>query len=144
MKAENIYEPLIDEATLSSQVRSVSGPKGGDGHGHGGHGHGKSKGFALKPVDPQERRGLSSGEAEDLQLKWGYNELPVIEVPLWRIFIQQFMGTMPYMLELAIVIAAAVEDWTDFGIILAMVCLIILFYFLTVFLYICFFIIAVM
>lgn len=75
----------------------------------------------IKELNSNERDGLSSNEVEDLYQKWGYNELPVIEIPLWHVFIQQFMGTMPYMLELAIIIAAAVQDWTDFAIILMMV-----------------------
>ena len=68
-----------------------------------------------------ERDGITNAEAEQLYLIHGYNALPVIEIPLWYVFLQQFMGTMPYMLELAIIIAAAVQDWIDLGIILAMV-----------------------
>ena len=68
-----------------------------------------------------QRKGLTSAEAEALYPVWGYNELPVITIPLWWVFIQQFMGTMPYMLELAIIISAAVQDFADLGIIVAMV-----------------------
>jgi H+-transporting ATPase len=72
-------------------------------------------------IDPKERQGLTNEQAEVLYQQWGYNELPAIEIPLWWVFLEQFMGTMPYMLELAIIIAAAVSDWLDFGIIFAMV-----------------------
>jgi len=71
-------------------------------------------------VADEEKGGLTSAQAEELYNTWGYNELPVIEIPLWWVFLEQFMGTMPYMLELAIIVSAAVQDWTDFGIILAM------------------------
>ena len=71
--------------------------------------------------DPKEREGLTTDQVEELYKQWGYNELPVIEIPLWYVFFIQFTGTMPYMLELAIIIAGAVSDWPDFGIILAMV-----------------------
>ena len=71
--------------------------------------------------DPSDKSGLTSEQVETLYSKYGYNELPVIEIPLWFVFIQQFTGTMPYMLELAVIISAAVQDWTDFGIILGMV-----------------------
>ena len=76
---------------------------------------------AATPTNVDERKGLTTDEVEKLYEQWGFNELPVIEIPLWKVFIQQFMGTMPYMLELAIIISAAVQDWPDFGIIIAMV-----------------------
>ena len=79
---------------------------------------------AANKTKEQERQGLTDAEAEAQYEIWGYNELPVVEIPLWWVFIQQFMGTMPYMLELAIIISAAVQDWADFGIIIAMVSLI--------------------
>ena len=87
------------------------------------HGHGKKASAPLDyTVDPREREGLTTEQAEELYKQWGFNELPIIEIPLWWVFIEQYMGTMPYMLELAIIIAGAVQDWIDFGIILAMVC----------------------
>jgi len=90
------------------------------------HGHdGESPMHKEKPkldlsFDPKEREGLTSAEVEGLYEIHGYNELPVVEIPLWWVFLQQYMGTMPYMLEIAIIIAGATQDWADFGIILAM------------------------
>ena len=46
--------------------------------------------------------------------------MPRIEIPLWWVFVRQFLGTMPNMLELACILAACVRDWLDFGIILLM------------------------
>ena len=66
--------------------------------------------------DPRERKGLTTDEVEILYNQWGYNELPVVGIPLWWVFLQQFTGTMQYMLELAIVIAAVVQAWGVFGI----------------------------
>jgi magnesium-transporting ATPase (P-type) len=77
-----------------------------------------------EPVDlsfnPEERGGLTTEQAEELTQKWGYNELPVVEMSLLYLFFLQFTGTMPYMLEVACIIAAACQDWPDVGIILAM------------------------
>jgi H+-transporting ATPase len=67
-----------------------------------------------------ERYGLTSQEAEERRREWGYNELPTIDIPLWWIFVVQFTGTMPYMLEIACILSLAVKDWEDFGIIFAM------------------------
>lgn len=73
-------------------------------------------------VDPEVRAGLTTEQAEDLHRpeKFGYNELPAVEVSKLWMFLFQFMGTMPYMLELAALVSAAARDWKDFGILLFM------------------------
>ena len=73
-------------------------------------------------VDPEVRAGLTTEQAEDLHRpeKFGYNELPAVEVSKLWLFLFQFMGTMPYMLELAALVSAAARDWKDFGILLFM------------------------
>lgn len=70
--------------------------------------------------NPEERQGLTTEQVEELYKQWGFNELPEIKVSLWWLLFIQFTGTMPYMLELAAVIAIAVQDYSDFGIILGM------------------------
>jgi magnesium-transporting ATPase (P-type) len=70
--------------------------------------------------NPEERNGLTSEQVEELYKQWGFNELPEIKVSLWWLLFIQFTGTMPYMLELACIIAIAVQDYPDFGIILGM------------------------
>ena len=69
-----------------------------------------------------ERLGLSTEQADASLEKWGYNELPTINIPLWYVFMIQFTGTMPYMLELACILALTVSDYTDFSIIFLMIC----------------------
>jgi magnesium-transporting ATPase (P-type) len=92
------------------------------GHGHGEEGanplHGASK--VDLSFNPEERQGLTTEQVEELYQKWGYNELPEIKVSLWWLLFIQFTGTMPYMLELAAIIAISIKDYADFGIILAM------------------------
>jgi len=70
--------------------------------------------------DPTERLGLTSERAEELTQEFGYNELPEITISIWWVLFVQFTGVMPYMLELAALIAIAVQDYADFGIILVM------------------------
>jgi magnesium-transporting ATPase (P-type) len=82
--------------------------------------HQTSKGPSPTHFDESERIGLTTDQAEELYKQWGYNELPEVTVSLWYILFIQFTGTMPYMLELACIIAIAVQDFPDFGIILAM------------------------
>jgi len=74
----------------------------------------------MDKVTPEERQGLTSTQVEHLISQWGYNELPEIEISLLYMLFLQFTGTMPYMLELAAIIALAVLDFVDFAIILAM------------------------
>jgi len=88
-------------------------------------GHGKSPLHEAKPkldlsFNPEERKGLTTAQAEELQRTVGFNELPVIKVSKLMLFLMQFTGTMPYMLELAAVISAACQDWADLGIIVTM------------------------
>ena len=92
-----------------------------------GHGHEEEGESPLhkKPAldlsfNPEERQGLTTDQVEELYKQWGFNELPEIKVSLWWLLFLQFTGTMPYMLELAAIVAVAVGDYPDFGIILAM------------------------
>lgn len=85
-------------------------------HGHGGAGQPKLD----LAFSAEERRGLTTAQAEELQRTVGFNELPAIEVSKLYIFFLQFTGTMPYMLEIACIISAACKDFADLGIILAM------------------------
>jgi len=85
-------------------------------NGHGSKSHQKVD----LSFDADERLGLTSDKIEELYKIHGYNELPEIKVSLWWLFFMQFTGTMPYMLELACIIAIAVQDYPDFGIILGM------------------------
>jgi magnesium-transporting ATPase (P-type) len=82
--------------------------------------HSNKGGLDPTHFDESERIGLTTEQAEERYLQYGYNELPEVTVSLYWLFFVQFTGTMPYMLELACIIAIAVQDYTDFGIILAM------------------------
>jgi hypothetical protein len=63
--------------------------------------------------------GLADDEAVALLNKHGRNELPEKIVPGWRLFLDQFRAPMPVMIWLAIVIEAAIHNWIDAGILLA-------------------------
>ena len=64
--------------------------------------------------------GLSSAQAEALLEEVGRNEIPEVVKPWWKMLGEQFIGVMPFMIEIAMILAAALGDWDDFGIILAM------------------------
>ena len=73
--------------------------------------------------DEEGATGLTSAEAQRLLDTVGKNEIPVDEKPLWRMLLEQFTGAMPFMLEICVIISGAVNDFTDFGVILAMLIL---------------------
>lgn len=72
-------------------------------------------------VDPKERVGLTTAQAEALYESVGFNELPHVEISLFWLFFVQFTGVMPYMLEIAFILALAIQSYPDFAIIFAIV-----------------------
>jgi H+-transporting ATPase len=66
-------------------------------------------------TDPQE--GLSQSEAQRRLQKYGPNAIKEEkEHPIKRFF-SYFWGPIPWMIEAAVIIAGAVQHWTDFGVI---------------------------
>jgi hypothetical protein len=86
---------------------------GDDGDEGGGGGGGGGKDFVYNHT------GLTDAEAEVLLAKFGRNELPEKIVPKWRLFLDQFRAPMPIMIWIAIAIEAAIANWIDMGILLA-------------------------
>eukprot|EP01134_Creolimax_fragrantissima_P006554 CFRG6554T1 len=70
-------------------------------------------------VEIPESYGLTDEEAEMLLAKYGRNELAEKTTPKWMIFLQQLYQPMPIMIWVAVVIEAAIQNWIDCGILLA-------------------------
>jgi len=64
--------------------------------------------------------GLDTETANRLLEQYGRNEIPEKVTPPWKVFLLQFTGTMPFMIEVACILALVVQRWEDFAIILAM------------------------
>ena len=60
-------------------------------------------------------RGLSSAEAARRLAEVGPNALPQQRVSALRTFVGYFWGPIPWMIEIAAVLSAAVRHWSDFG-----------------------------
>jgi magnesium-transporting ATPase (P-type) len=71
-------------------------------------------------LQPELLHGLTSEKAAELLERWGANEVPVVEKSMCALLLEQFVGTMPFILEVCIVISASVQDWADFAVILVM------------------------
>eukprot|EP00550_Attheya_septentrionalis_P012810 CAMPEP_0198306192 /NCGR_PEP_ID=MMETSP1449-20131203/58292_1 /TAXON_ID=420275 /ORGANISM="Attheya septentrionalis, Strain CCMP2084" /LENGTH=1024 /DNA_ID=CAMNT_0044008741 /DNA_START=78 /DNA_END=3152 /DNA_ORIENTATION=- len=63
--------------------------------------------------------GHTSDEAASLLLKYGRNQLPEHADPKWLILLRQFWAPMPIMIWIAIIIEAAISNFLDMGILLA-------------------------
>jgi H+-transporting ATPase len=62
--------------------------------------------------------GLSQEEAERRLAQHGYNEIPEEKANPFLRFFSYFWGPIPWMIEVAAILSALVQHWTDFGIIL--------------------------
>ncbi|KAF9117127.1 hypothetical protein BGX27_003589 [Mortierella sp. AM989] len=72
----------------------------------------------LLKTDP--KHGLTAAEAAERLARFGPNELAEVKRnPLLK-FLSYFTGAIAYLIEVACIISAVVEDWLDFGIILAL------------------------
>jgi H+-transporting ATPase len=64
-------------------------------------------------ISDSAAEGMTTEKAEAYQAQHGYNEIIAPEVSKFWIFVGMFRGTMPYMLETALVVAAVVGDTPD-------------------------------
>ena len=74
----------------------------------------------LKELNVNPKTGLTEDEVKIRLEKYGTNELPEKEeTTLHRIF-RRFWGPIPWMIEIAAILSAAVQKWEDFGIIMTL------------------------
>ncbi|KAJ5176816.1 Plasma membrane H(+)ATPase [Penicillium canariense] len=69
------------------------------------------------------REGLSSEEVNQRRRRSGWNELvSEKENPIAKV-LSYFRGPILYVMELAVLLAAGLDDWVDFGVIIGILCL---------------------
>ncbi|KAJ5948985.1 ATPase P-type K/Mg/Cd/Cu/Zn/Na/Ca/Na/H-transporter [Penicillium verhagenii] len=69
------------------------------------------------------REGLSSDEVNTRRRRSGWNELSSEkENPIAKV-LSYFRGPILYVMELAVLLAAGLDDWVDFGVIIGILCL---------------------
>jgi H+-transporting ATPase len=61
--------------------------------------------------------GLSQSEAERRLGESGYNEIPEKQTSVFLTFLSYFWGPIPWMIEVAAILSAAIQHWPDFFII---------------------------
>ncbi len=72
----------------------------------------------IKELQTDLNKGLSEEEAKKRLKKYGLNEIPEKEEPLWHRIFRRFWGPIPWMIEIAAILSAAVQKWEDFTIIM--------------------------
>lgn len=72
----------------------------------------------LKELQTDIGKGLSEEEAKERLKKYGLNEIPEKEESLWHRIFRRFWGPIPWMIEIAAILSAAVHKWEDFAIIM--------------------------
>eukprot|EP00401_Gymnodinium_catenatum_P003155 CAMPEP_0117607676 /NCGR_PEP_ID=MMETSP0784-20121206/80403_1 /TAXON_ID=39447 /ORGANISM="" /LENGTH=914 /DNA_ID=CAMNT_0005410901 /DNA_START=35 /DNA_END=2779 /DNA_ORIENTATION=- len=77
----------------------------------------EEEGVEQKTFTPS--KGLTTSEAEQLLAKFGRNELEEHTKPKWLIFLEQLKEPMPIMIWIAAFTEAAIYNWPDMGILLA-------------------------
>ncbi len=78
----------------------------------------KSVEEVLIELGVNKEKGLSEEEAKERLKKYGLNEIPEKEEPLWHRIFRRFWGPIPWMIEIAAILSAAVQKWEDFTIIM--------------------------
>ncbi|MEN6611649.1 MAG: plasma-membrane proton-efflux P-type ATPase [Methanoregulaceae archaeon] len=62
--------------------------------------------------------GLTSPEVTNLRVRFGFNDIPVEKKNPFLKFLSYFWGPIPWMIETAAILSAAISHWDDFAIIL--------------------------
>jgi H+-transporting ATPase len=83
----------------------------------------KSSEDILKELESDPSTGLSDVEAKQRLDKYGLNEITEKKINPILKFLSYFWGPIPWMIEIAIVLSALIQHWTDFWIILALLML---------------------
>ena len=79
-----------------------------------------SKNTSTEPTSTFNIKGLTSGEAKKRLEKYGLNEIPEKDETLFHRIFRRFWGPIPWMIEVAAILSAAVKKWEDFSIIFLM------------------------
>ncbi|KAK5157175.1 hypothetical protein LTR04_005504 [Oleoguttula sp. CCFEE 6159] len=69
------------------------------------------------------KQGLTNAEVENRRKRFGFNEISTEKENLFLKFLGFFTGPILYVMELAVVLAAGLRDWVDFGVIIAILVL---------------------
>jgi H+-transporting ATPase len=74
-------------------------------------------------LDVDIKQGISNTQVEDRRKRFGWNEITTEKENLFIKFLMFFTGPILYVMELAVLLAAGLRDWIDFGVIIGILLL---------------------
>jgi len=74
----------------------------------------------LEQLEVAADKGLNAEQVRERLARFGHNEIPDKEEPLWHRVFRRFWGPIPWMIETAAILSAVVQKWDDFVIIAVM------------------------
>ncbi|TFY83751.1 hypothetical protein EWM64_g257 [Hericium alpestre] len=74
-------------------------------------------------LETDMNQGVTDEEAVVRRSRVGYNELESTRINPIVQFVSYFRGPILYVMELAVILAAGLRDWVDFGVIIGILCL---------------------
>ena len=101
-------------AILAASDKSATSTRGTDDYA------GNRPADTLRSLDVDSERGLSEHQVQERLARYGFNEVREHEESLLHRIFRRFWGPIPWMIETAAILSAAVEKWDDFSIILVM------------------------
>lgn len=104
----SVRDELEDEESAAAVLMGIDMEGGGEA------GPSTTTSFHFAPES-----GLDDPEAARLLEQYGRNELPEKVVPKWFIFVSQLWQPMPVMIWIAACVEAAILNWVDMSILLA-------------------------
>ncbi|KAF2203681.1 plasma-membrane proton-e [Delitschia confertaspora ATCC 74209] len=133
------YEGLDEYTALNKYITSYRDPRGGDAEDAkdaGTHRHWwafwasapRAPGQDAGVVPPEWlntdiHQGISTAEAEKRRKVYGWNEITAEKESMLKKFLGYFTGPILYVMELAVLLAAGLQDWVDFGVIIGILLL---------------------
>src|SRR5258708_2566211 len=78
----------------------------------------------LQALESDAKKGLDPEQVARRRKEHGFNELETVPPePLWRKFLRQFSDVVVWLLIVAAIVSGALREWTDAGVIMAIVLL---------------------
>ncbi|KAJ8125588.1 hypothetical protein O1611_g8050 [Lasiodiplodia mahajangana] len=120
-KGEEAEEDDEDIDALIEDLESVDG--GDDEEEEEGQGPGQIRAIPEEMLQTDTRLGLTEAEVTNRRRKYGLNQMKEEKENLLLKFFGFFVGPIQFVMEAAAVLAAGLEDWVDFGVIIALLLL---------------------
>ncbi|KAF2718545.1 plasma-membrane proton-e [Polychaeton citri CBS 116435] len=116
-----------DLSTLVEELNDEDG-QGADAAAHEEESHHDEQAGRARPVNPELlmtdiHHGLTSEEVNHRLKKFGHNQMSEEKESHIKKLLSFFKGPIQYVMWIAVILAGALEDWIDFGIIIGLLCL---------------------